>query len=395
MGELFADVTGVSAPEASDAAQTAIGLAPASPRGYWLWGSILKTSFDEATLEAAAEKYEEAARRSPSSYRAWTELGRVNEQIGSYENAESAFLKAIELAPEYTIPRWQAGNFYLRRGRVEDAVTQLNAAARHSSPYRVQVFSTAWNVLGQDTGQVEQFLTESGDSKASLAYFYGTINRPNDAIRIWNTIEQDKKAEYAWQVQALARDLMTHRSYRGALEFSRQAGIDPDARPEVISNGDFELPIRVSDRELRFDWSLVRIDGKVDVSSDTSVRHGGRRSLKFSNRGYAKPSYQGLRQAVAVSPGGKYRLSFWVRTENLRSGSLPFIEARDAKSDAVLAATVPFAAETNDWQQLILDFAVPAESDGIYLISGREPCSGECPMTGTFWLDDFSLSRIN
>ncbi len=393
LGELFADVTGVGSQDASAIADSAIALAPSSPRGYWLSGAVLKTSFDDVALASAVGRYEEAARRSPYYFRSWTELGRVNEQAGRNEQAESAFLRAIELAPEYTIPRWQAGNFYLRRGRLTEAVSQLNAAAMHSSPYRVQIFSTAWNVLGNDTRQVEQFLTESGDSKASLAYFYGSINRPDDAIRVWNMIEQEKRSEYGWQVNALARDLMTHRSYRGALEFSRQAGIDPDARPEVVSNGDFELPVKGADRELRFDWSLVRIDGKVDVSSDSSVTHGGRRSLRFSARGYAKAAYHLLRQAVAVTPGVKYRLSFWVRTEELRSGSLPFIEVRNAKNDLMLASSPAFDSGTNDWRQMSVEFAVPAESDGVYLISGREPCAEECPMTGIFWLDDFILSR--
>lgn len=394
IGDLFAEVTSPGSHDAAEIAATSIRLAPSSPRGYWLAGAILKSAFDDATLALAIERYEDAVRRSPHHYRSWTELGRVNEQAGRYEQAEEAFQKAITLAPDYTIPHWQAGNFYLRRGRISDAVTELNFAARHNSPYRVQVFATAWNVLGQDPRQVEAFLTDSGDSKATLAYFYGSIDRPDDAVRIWNTIEADKKAQYRWQVNALARELMAHRSYRGALEFSRQAGIDPDARPEVITNGDFELPVKAADREMRFDWSLTRLDGKVDVSSDATVTRGGRRSLKFTLRGYAKPAFHALRQAIAVTPGGRYRLSFWVRTENLRGGSLPFIEVRDAKSDQMLASTPAFSTGTNDWQKFDIDISVPNERDGIYLISGREPCADECPLNGIFWLDDFSLARL-
>jgi hypothetical protein len=394
IGDLFSDVTSPASPDAPEIAATSISLAPASPRGYWLSGSILKTAFDDQSLAAAVHQYEEAVRRSPNHYRAWTELGRVNEQTGRYEQAELAFRRAIELAPEYTIPHWQAGNFYLRRGRIADAVADFNSAAKHSSPYRLQIFSTAWNVLGQDTEQVERFLTDSGDSKATLAYFYGSIDRPDDALRIWNMIEPDRRGEYKWQVNRLARDLLTRGSYRGALEFSREAGIDLDSRLEAITNGGFELPIMSSEIDVRFDWTLARLDGRIDVSADSSTMHGGRRSLKFVLRGYGKQQFNVLGQAVAVLPGKRYRLSFWVRTENLRGGSMPFIEVRNAKDNQMIGSSNAFPTGTSEWRGIDIDFTLPSERDGIYLVSGREPCPQECPVTGIFWLDDFSLTPV-
>ena len=394
IGDLFADGTSAGSQDAAKIAEAAVRMAPANPRGYWLSGAVLKTAFDDQSLAAAVDRYESAAKRSPNNYRSWTELGRVNEQAGRYEDAELAFRRATEIAPEYTIPRWQLGNFYLRRGRLPDAVTELNVAAKHNSPYRVQVFSTAWNVLGGDPRLVEEFLTDSADSKATLAYFYGMIDRPADAIRVWNMIGSDDKQRYRSQAATLAWKLLAHGSYRGALEFARQAGINPDSRPEVVTNGDFELPVGATKGALSFDWNLIRIDGKVDVAADTSMVHGGRRSLRFSMRGYAKPQFHALQQAIAVEPGLKYRLSFRVRTEDLRGGSLPFLEVRDAKNNGIIASSPAFASGTTNWEDIAIGFSVPPDRDGIYLITSREPCPDECPMTGIFWLDDISLSRV-
>lgn len=393
IGAMFADVTSTNDPEAAAIAESAISLAPANPRGYWLSGSILRSNFDEASFEAAIEKFEAAARVSPNHYGSWTELGRTAERAGELERAERAFLQAVELAPEYTIPRWQIGNFYLRRGRVEDAIRELRLAARHSSPYQVQVFSTAWNVLGNDPQQVEQFLSETDDSKAALAYFYGSINRPDDAVRIWNQIDPANRSRFDWQVKALARDLMHHRSFRGALEFVRQTGVDTDARPEVVTNGDFESSIPQYDG-VRFNWTINRIDGKIDAGADTSTQRNGKRSLRFTLRGYAKPAFNTLQQSVAVMPGGRYRLSFWVRTENLRSGSMPFVEVRNATDDSINMASPPFATGTSEWTQMNIDFAVSSDKDGIYITTAREACGGECPINGIFWLDDFVLTRL-
>lgn len=395
IGDLFADSTSPASADSAEIAETAKSFTPSSPRPFWLSGAILKAAFDDPTFAGAIKEYEEAARRAPFHYRSWTELGRINEQAGRYDEAESAFKKAIELAPDYTIPHWQVGNFFLRRGRVPEAVAHLNAAAKHSSPYRLQVFSTAWNVLGQDTRQVEQFLTDSGDSKATLAMFYASINRPEDAIRVWNMIEPDRKALYEPQATRMFADLLSYRSYRGSLEFSRQAGIDPDARSEAITNAGFELPIKAGDRDLRFDWSLLRTDGRIDISTDNSVSHSGKRSLKFTFRGYGNPTFPTLRQALALSPGSRYRLTFWVRTENLRGGSLPLLELRSAKDHEMLAVSPAFASGTSDWREVNLEFSMPDESDGTYLVSSRETCTDECPMNGIFWLDDFSILRLN
>lgn len=393
IGDMFADVTSSANPEAAMIAQTAINLAPSNPRGYWLSGAVLKGAFDDASFDEAIIGYESAARVSPNHFLSWTELGRVNEQAARYEQAELAFLKAAEVAPEYTIPRWQIGNFYLRRGRVEDAIRELRLAARHNSAYQIPVFSTAWNVFGNDPRQVDQFLSDSDYSRASLAYFYGSINRPEDAVRVWNSIDPQNRSSFSWQVKALARDLTHQRSFRGALEFVRQAGIDPDARPEALTNGDFEATIPPFEGA-RFNWSINRIDGKIDTALDNSTQRKGKRSLKFTLRGYAKPAFNVLQQSVAVAPGSRYRLSFWVRTENLRSGSMPFVEVRNAKDDSINMASPPFASGSSDWTQMNIEFAVASDKDGIYLITAREACPDECPITGIFWLDDFELTRL-
>ena len=393
IGAMFADVTSTSDPEADTIANSAISFAPANPRGYWLSGSILRSAFDDASFAAAMDRFESAVRVSPNHYGSWTELGRTAERAGEYDRAESAFLEAVRLAPEYTIPRWQIGNFYLRRGRIDDAVRELRLAARHTSPYQVQVFATAWNVLGNDPQEVEQFLSDTEDSKATLAYFYGSINRPDDAVRIWNQIDPAQRPRFDWQIKALARDLLIHRSFRGALEFVRQTGVDTDARPEAITNADFESGI-AQNEGVRFNWTIHRIDGKIDAGVDNSTKRNGKRSLKFTLRGYAEPAFHTLQQSVAVIPGSRYRLSFWVRTENLRSGSMPILEVRNAKDDSINMASPPFATGTSEWMQMIVDFAVAPDRDGVYITTAREACVGECPISGIFWLDDFSLTRL-
>ena len=43
--------------------------------------------------------------------------------------AEKAYRRAVEIAPDYTYPHWQIGNFYLRRNQSDEAFAELKKAA--------------------------------------------------------------------------------------------------------------------------------------------------------------------------------------------------------------------------------------------------------------------------
>jgi hypothetical protein len=392
LGDMLGEFTSSAEPGASEIAVAAIDLAPSDPRGYWLAGAVIRGNFDPEGIDASVPVFEKAVRKAPYYYRWWTELGRANEQAGRAENAEKAFKRGVELAPEYAIPRWQLGNFYLRQGRMDDAIRELRVAAEHNSLYRGQVFSIAWNFFNKDPRQVEQFASDRPDGRAALAYFYAAQNRPDDALRVWNMLSEQQKAEFPEHAKTIAWGLFNKQSFIGAVEFSRQAGIDPNARPGAITNGDFESTIRELSTPT-FDWTIARTDSRFDINVDTSVKHAGNRSLKATFRGYNRPQLSNVSQTIAVSPGHKYRLTFWVRTENLRSGSMPLIEIVNAADSKLLAASTPFPVGTNDWQQFDVEFTVPEDSEGINMRTTREACIGECPIAGIFWSDDFELAR--
>ncbi len=393
IGDMLGELTSPAEQDADRIASAAITLAPTDPRGYWLAGSVRRASFDEASIDSSTSLFKDGVLRSPFYHRSWTELGRANEQVEQNENAERAFRRAVDLAPEYSIPRWQLGNFYLRQGRVDDAIRELRIASKHNSPYRHQVFAIAWNVLGNDPRQVEQFASDEPDVRAALAYFYGTRNRPDDALRVWNMLDEDQKVRFKWHNNAIARDLGNQNSLITAIEFSRQAGIDPTARVEAITNGDFETPIKETQTPM-FDWVIYRTDGKIEITRDTGTKRSGSHALRLTFRGYAKPPLNNLQQTIAVRPGSRHRLSFWIRTENLKSGSMPLFEIRNSFDNTVNVFSPPFPSGTSDWRQISTEFTVPENSEGVYIRTTREPCPVECPLTGIVWLDDFELARI-
>ena len=389
IGNMLAELTPASDANSEEIAQLAVTLAPSDPATRWLLATKEKEKFTPESVDNASRLFEEVVRRSPYDYRWWVELGRSYEQAEREENAEAAFRHASDLAPHFAFPHWQLGNYYLRQNRTDEAFAELKKATEGSLIYRDQVFSLAWDYFDKDPAKVEELAADTPDVRASLAMFYAVRNSPVDALRVWNMLSQEEKDAHPNISKTIAQGFYDRHHFRESLEFARQSGLDPDAHIEAITNPGFET--FVGAEESLFSWKVNRNDGKLDIATDSAVKHGGARSIRFAFRGYAKSVLYNLSQFVAVQPSKKYKVSFWIRTENLRSGGGPRIEIGNGNDGSLLAASDAFAGTSNEWQEISIAFTVPENSSGIVIRTGRQECS-ECPIFGTFWYDDFSIS---
>lgn len=389
---MLAELTPPNQPNAREIAELSAALAPGDPLPRWLVATKEKENFSEENIENALRMFEDVVRLSPYDYRWWIELGRAFEQAEKPDQAEKAFKRAVDLAPAYTFPHWQFGNFYLRQNRIDEAFAELTKTTERSIVYREQVFSLAWDYFDKDPAKVEQLAANTPDVRASLAYFYAARNSPKDALRIWNTLPEEEKTRHPVVSKNIAQGLHDKLYFRQSIEFAKQAGIDPEANAETITNGSFENFLGNPEDTL-FGWRIYKNESKLDISLDTTVKHEGSRSLKAVFRSYIKPDLYNIGQIVAVQPLARYRLSFWVRTENLRSGGMPLLQIAGGKENSLIAASQPFPIGSSDWQQMFLDFTVPEDVEGIGVRTSREQCGGECPISGTFWYDDFRITR--
>ncbi|MFN6964142.1 MAG: tetratricopeptide repeat protein [Pyrinomonadaceae bacterium] len=392
LGNMLAELTRPNDPRARETADAAVGLSPYDPLTRWLRAATERSVFTPEGIDNSVALLETVVRLSPYDYRWWIELGRAYEQAEKFDKAEQAFRRGVELAPSYTFPRWQLGNFLLRRDRGDEAFAEFKRATEKNLTYREQVFSLAWDYFDKDPSRLEQVISNEADVRASLALFYAARERAADSLRVWNTLTNDEKAEHPQTARTIARALTEKRFFRQGLEFSRQVGIDTDAQPETVTNGGFEKAIGTEEANF-YGWNIVRGDNKLDVSSDTSVKHTGARSLKLNFRVYVKPELHNVWQIVAVEPGRSYRLSFWVRTDNLRSSGVPQVDVVNGNDNLILASSGPVPTGSVDWQEMTIDFRTPENCEGIVIRTSRVFCGEACPIAGTLWYDDFQLSR--
>jgi len=393
VGSMLGELTQPSQENALEVAQAAISLAPGDPQPRWLLATKMKEEFDEASIAESIRNFQEAVRRSPKNYRWWIELGRAYEQAERYEEAERSFKQAVELAPAYTFPQWQIGNFLLRQDRVDEAFAHLTTATEKSIVYREQVYALAWDYFDKDPQRVEQIAANTPSARVSLAQFYAQRGAAGDSLRIWNTIPEAEKARHPQILKNITQYLYTKRFYRQTVDFARQSGIDPEVKAETISNAGFEKGLGDTEGTL-FGWKANRSDSKIEIQADSVVRAEGQRSLKITFKNYAKNDLYNVSQLVAVQPSARYRLTFMLRVENLRTGGEPVMEVVDANSDIMLVRTPRFPLGSQEWQQMTLEFTVPEKCDGITIRTARETCGENCPISGMAWLDNFTLERF-
>lgn len=393
IGNMLGELTQPSQPDALEIARAAVELAPRDPLPRWLLATKLKEDFDDASTAESIRNFEDAVRRSPNDYRWWIELGRAYEQNGQVAEAEKALERAVSLAPEYTFPQWQVGNFYIRQDRVEEAFSHLTRTTEKSIVYREQVFALAWDYFDKSPAKVEQIAANTPSVRVSLAQFYAQRGAAADALRVWDTVPAEEKEKHPQIVRNITQHLFTKRFFRQTLDFARQSGIDPDVQFETVTNGGFEKLIGEVDGTL-FGWRTNRADNKVEIQTDSNIKSEGQKSLKVVFKGYTKPDFYSISQLVAVQPQARYRLTFMLRIENLRSGGEPLFEVVDANSDVSIARTPRFALGSQDWHQVSIDFTVPEKCDGVTIRTARETCGENCPIMGTIWFDDFKLQRL-
>lgn len=391
-GNMLATLTSPSDPNAREIAKLADDLSPSDPWTKWLQASVEKDLFTPEKIENSVKLYEDVIRRSPNDYRWWVELGRAYEQAEKFPQAETAFRHAIELASGYTYPHWQLGNFLLRRNRSDEAFAELSKAAEKNQNYREQVLSLAWDYFDQKPENIEGLVGNSAEAKKTLVKFYVNKGRSAEALRIWNTLSEEDKLKNPATSKLVAQVLYEKRFYRVAVEFARQLDIDPESKAEAVTNGSFEKILTTPD-ETYFGWRAVSSPSdKIEIRTDSTVKKEGTRSLRINFSGYQKADLLNIWQVIAVEPNKKYRLSFWLRTENLKSAGTPLVELVNANDDKLIIATKPFPMGTFDWQEISLEFTAPPNCEGIIIRTGRAVCGENCPITGTIWYDNFVLN---
>jgi alpha-N-arabinofuranosidase len=154
----------------------------------------------------------------------------------------------------------------------------------------------------------------------------------------------------------------------------------PAAAASILANGSFEE----MDTRWPKGWRTANFQARAAFAVDETVARTGKRSVRISSDNGADSGFQ---TAVEVKPYSKYRLSGWVKTQDLApgtgKGALLNLHNMDVMTGAV--------SGTKDWTRVEATFDSGA-TDAVLI-----NClfGGWGRATGTAWFDDIALELLS
>ncbi len=157
------------------------------------------------------------------------------------------------------------------------------------------------------------------------------------------------------------------------------AALVPD-NPTKVANGDFED----SNGNHLKGWSFQDDEG-VTTFVDHEVKHGGEASLRMQDIAKNDARHCRVVQPIKLQPHRQYRISFWVKTENMAPADP---EVKILAGEQQLSFQTFHADATQDWKHYDLVFnSLDASAANLYLGSWYGKA-------GKVWWDDFSIEEI-
>jgi len=337
---------------------------------------------------AALALYRQLARNNPASPYRWADLGDALLASGEVSEARACFRRVEQAGPSTPQTLLRAAGFYLRLGENKETLRLMSKILSLTPAYDSLIFSY-YDLMDQPAEVIIEQGLPAG-ARAAQSYFSHVIRKKDVAAAgcVWQwlagrgLVDDALAGNYA-QLLIGSGDLLQAariwRDYAG----SRDQGY---LQSNFIFNPGFEREPAPSP----FDWREAKARG-VEISRDSAVARQGRWSLRIRFTGEENINYRHFSQ-LTPARAGRFRLSAYVKTDNLTTDQGVALRVFDFESPARLEARTASLRGTQDWVQLVTEFRVPASTRLLAVEVVREPSlKFDNKLAGTVWIDDVRL----
>jgi hypothetical protein len=367
--------------------------APSDPVAHLRAALYYERTFDAANLERALSEYRKAADSAPNNYVVWMNLALALSRSGDTAAAETAFLRARDLAPHYSEVEWAYGNFLVRQGREDEGFPLIAHAASVDPKIAGPAVSITLQVAGGDIERTRTVLGASPPIEMALATTLSVLKKYDEARDAWLRIPIEmRRGVYRTDGERLRNLFITSGNFRSAAAVAADLADSDEVKPALgqINNGGFESGVKLRTPG-QFEWQIA--DGpEPQIGLSELQVHSGRYSLSIVFNTFRPEGFRDVSQMIPVEPGRRYRLEVWYRSSVKATAEFKW-QVANAASRAPIATT-PAMTPTAEWAPLSVSFVVPDGVDGLKLSLLREGCGGPaCPVSGTLVFDDIALIR--
>src|SRR6266404_984480 len=108
--------------------ERAVRLEPADAQNWYLLGRYWQYNLEDPDAARAIRSYLSALSLNPASWQSWLDLAASYESEDNFAAARDAYLYAKKAYPLSAEVSWSYGNFLLRQGELEPALTEMRLA---------------------------------------------------------------------------------------------------------------------------------------------------------------------------------------------------------------------------------------------------------------------------
>lgn len=382
--------------QSPQAIQTAIAWDPRNPEYFDALGTLTRLYSDSGNPTRIIELYKTAADLSPENAQYWSDLGGAYEAAGRRAEALRAFERASRLFPQSPDINWKLANFYVRAGKVPEALGTLRKVLLGGSVASPAVFALATNATRDSEVILDTMLPARANIFFDYMQFQIQAGRIDAAEQTWQRLLQLNLAfDLRQAFPCLDGLLQHHEAAQLAQAWSELASrfpdrIHPSELPgDRITNGSFEFEILNGG----LDWRVNPVEGVV-VSVDSLNHFDGVRSLHIEFDGTRNIAYGDVLQVVLVEPDSHYELSAHMRAEGITTDSGPRLEVFDLYDMAKLFAYAPGLVGNSEWSLQRIQFATGPDTH-LVIVRVARPVSQKLDnrIKGEVWLDQVNLVR--
>jgi tetratricopeptide (TPR) repeat protein len=364
---------------------------------------LYKIPFDAAYYETKAGIYEISGKMPeavgelktaiiyrPEDYNLWLKLGRLEHSAGHQAEAENAFRRAVELAPNYGKTHFSYGNFLLAVNRKSSGLEELRLASRRNPQYFTEVVNIVWLENAGNTDNLIKALTPLDDKEREQVVLF-MFDKGEFPAMVQLVCREEDLAPASRD--ALVQKLLENKNFHFAAKIQkRDCDISGALRGEIEDGGFEDGDVKEG---IGFGWRVPSLSDNTSVGFDNAAAATGR-SLRFDFNGQESSSLL-LSQTIVVEKNHKYKLHFSYKTSQLITGKLPVLQLilKQSESENVIRET-RLSLKENEWTRFSIEFETGERTEAVELRLARQACTERlCPIFGKLWLDDFDLRSLN
>lgn len=374
--------------------ERAVRLEPKNPEYWYTLGRYRQFNLEESDTSKAIEAYQHAISLSPLHTSAWLDLATAYELDGQAEQARHAHEMALKSHPASAEVSWRFGNFLLRLGDMDAAMSHLRTALQADPARAAAAYSRVYRAYPNMDAILDKLLPPIPSVYVDVIGEAAHAQEVDLALQVWNRLLALHPSLQRRDIEPLVSALYARGDYAQARRVLEQGTpylhLPERVQPSgsVLWDGGFESGVV----DYLYAWKYQRLTNGVQSELDPDVKLSGERALRISFDGRGNPNMPIACTLTPVDPDTSYQFSAWIKTKDLTTEEGVRFNLHPQGQGASAALESREFHGTNPWTRLDLQWSAGPQDRLLEICLRRNPSDNpDVRISGSAWIDDVAL----